>query len=483
MKHLFIKVIALLTAVSMLISACGAPAATETAVVPTDVPATAAPAPTDVPAPTAIPAPVEPVMITIMIGFGTGGDPGQVEQQDAIEKKFNDTHKDIQVQFLYINHDEAHAKFAAMLASDQAPDIVPAGIAGMNDFIDEWKDLGPYIKRDNYDTSDYMGSAIDLVSTPGRGTLAFPLGVYPTVVYYNADMFDAAGIDYPPHKFGDSTWTYDKVAEIAKQLTKDKSGNNADSPDFKWQDITQWGWAGWGGQYQMVVEQWGANPLGMSEDYKTAQYTDPLWVEASQWYYDSIWTWHIRPTEDQNSPYGWDTFSAGKSAMLENFSWQKWAWGDWQKAFKWDVAVVPAGPHGDVVSPVNANIWAIPNKAKHPDQAWEVIKWLSEPENMDAMCKIYGCIPVRKSVASNWVAARSAEYPGVDFQVFIDSMDYMDTNPNVESWMPDWGKVYDATNAFDVSLQTGETKNIKDGLSGLNTSVQAILDTYWANHK
>ncbi len=209
----------------------------------------------------------------------------------------------------------------------------------------------------------------------------------------------------------------------------------------------------------------------------------PKWVQASQWYYDSIWTWHIRPTEDQNSPYGWDTFTAGKSAMLENFSWQSWAWGDWQKAFKWDVAAVPAGPNGDVIAPANADVMAIPAKAKHPDQSWEVIKWMSQPDVMNRLCKVYGCVPVRKSLADSWVKDRSAEYPGVDFQVFIDSMEHLDANPNVESWIPSWSEVFDAINKFDGGMQTGKVKNVEESLNTLNGEVQAIFDTYWANHK
>lgn len=460
MKQKVFDLLCLLIAASMLLSACGSPA----------TPTTEAPAAS------------APVKLTIMVGFGTGGDPGQMEQEDAIAKEFNDSHKDIQIEFLYVNHEEATDKFGTLIASDQAPDIVmPVGIAGMNSYVDQWLDLAPYITRDDYDTSDYIGPAVDIVKTEGYGTLGMPIGVYPTVVYYNADLFDAAGVDYPPHQYGDATWTYDKVAEIARKLTLDTAGNNADSPDFQWEDTSQWGWAGWGGQFQMVVEHWGANPLGMSKDYKTAEFTDQRWVEASQWYYDSIWTWHIRPTEDQNSPYSWDTFSAGKSAMLENFSWQSWAWGDWQGSFKWDVAAVPMGPHGDVVSPTNADVMAIPAKAKHPDQSWEVIKWMSQPDVMNRLCKIYGCVPARKSLADGWVADRSAEYPGVDFQVFIDSIEHLDANPNVESWMPNWSDVFDAIGTFDSGMQTGEVSNIQDALNTLDTSVQAILDTYWAD--
>ena len=101
---------------------------------------------------------------------------------------------------------------------------------------------------------------------------------------------------------------------------------------------------------------------------------------------------------------------------------------------------------------------------------------------MNRLCKIYGCVPVRKSLADAWVKDRSAEYPGVDFQVFIDSIEHLDANPNVESWMPGWSEVFDAINQLDSGMQTGEVKNVDDALNALNASVQAILDTYWSTH-
>jgi multiple sugar transport system substrate-binding protein len=478
MKQNVFKVLCLLMIAGMALSACGSPA-TPTAAPATEAPATEAPAP----APTEPPAAVEPVKVTIFVGMGTGSDPGQADAQNALAKAFNDSHTDIQVEFLFVPNDQAKDKFATMIASDQAPDIVmPMGIAGMNTYINDWLDLSSYIAKDNYDTSDYLGPAVDIVATEGFGTLGMPIGVYPTVLYYNVDLYDAAGLEYPPHKYGDDTWTFDKLAENAKKMTLDKNGNNADSPDFKWEDTTQWGFAGWNGQYQAAMEHFGGDPRGMSGDYKTAQFTTDGWKAGSQWYYDSIWTWHIRPNEDQNAPYGWDTFSAGKASMLMGFSWQAWAYSTWQGAFKWDVAAVPAGPTGTVVSPTNADVMAIPAKSKNPDQAWEVIKWMSQAENMDALCKVYGCIPVRKSVADGWVAARSAEYPGVDFQVFIDSIEHLDANPNVESYTPSFADVFEAVRLLDAGMQLGEVKNVEDSLNQLNTTVQAILDTYWASH-
>ena len=45
---------------------------------------------------------------------------------------------------------------------------------------------------------------------------------------------------------------------------------------------------------------------------------------------------------------------------------------------------------------------AIPNKAKHADEAWEFIKWwTTQPENGVEFCKISGNMPANKAAAED----------------------------------------------------------------------------------
>ncbi len=98
---------------------------------------------------------------------------------------------------------------------------------------------------------------------------------------------------------------------------------------------------------------------------------------------------------------------------------------------------------------------------------------------MERLAKSYGCIPARKSLASGWLESMKADYPDVDFQVFIDSIQYMDSYPNNESWVPNYNKVWDATeNAMSLVI-TGENTNVKEVLDALNKEVQGYLDEYY----
>jgi ABC-type glycerol-3-phosphate transport system substrate-binding protein len=168
--------------------------------------------------------------------------------------------------------------------------------------------------------------------------------------------------------------------------------------------------------------------------------------------------------------------------MGECFSWIAYMYETFSAAANWDTAAVPAGPKGDIVSPVNADTFAIPAHSQHPDQAWEVAKWLMEPEMQARLCSIFGCIPSRQSLASDWITQMSDAYPNVNFQIFIDSIDYMDASPNNEAWVPNYSKVWDATENAYGRILSGESDNPQLVVDDLQTEVQGYLDEYWTEH-
>jgi multiple sugar transport system substrate-binding protein len=459
------------------------PAATEAPPEPTEAP----PEPTEAPPE---PAAEEAVMVTIFVGFGTGTSAEQMAVHEEIAEDFNSTHEDIQIEFLTVPWEERIAKFSTMLAGDMAPDIVmPIGVGGISEFYEEWMDISPYIERDNYDLSDYYGTTVELHTYPDKGLVGLPIGVYPTVVFYNEDLLDAAGLDYPPHEWeapyadGDP-WTYDKLVEIGKELTLDSDGNNANSPAFNWENTVQWGWNGWDWMTPKEFPQkFGGINTGVSEDNKTALMNSEGWVAMMEWIKDTIWTWHIRATGEQSGAFydvAGDPMGSGMVGMWECHSWMAWAYSSWTEAFNWDVAAVPAVEGFPVMAPVHADTFVIPKSSHHPDEAWEVAKWLFEPDMLMRLAKNYGCIPARQSLAQQWLDDMAAEFPNVDWVVFLGSIDYID-DPQHEKWTPEYSKIYDAVQAAHDLIATGENLNVQEVMDNLNAEAQGYLDEYWAS--
>lgn len=468
MKAKFWPLLKMLVIISLVLASGCAPAAVN---------------PTSASVPTQAPPQDGAVQITILVGFGTGTDPSQIELHNQIAEEFNSTHSDIQISFVTVSYEEHDSKFSTMLAGEMPPDLVlPIGVMGVATYYDEWLDISPYIKRDNYDTSDYYGPALELQTYPDK-MIGLPIGVYPSVTFYNEDLFDKAGLEYPPHQFGAAGWTYDKVVEIGQKLTIDNNGKDATAADFDPDNIVQWGWDGWDWlPWRMVPAKFGGNPLGMSADFKQVDMNNSAWQEGLQFISDTIWKWHVRPTGELSTASftDIDPLQSGQIAMWESFSWMAYNYETWTQAFNWNVAAIPAGPHGQIVAEANGDSFAIPKSSKHPDQAWEVAKWLMQPEIMARLSESYGCIPARKSLAEGWLQEMKAAYPKVDFQVFLDSISYLDAQPNHESWVPNYKKVWDAMENTMSLVTSGSNTNVTEVLNKLNSEVQGYLDEYWA---
>jgi multiple sugar transport system substrate-binding protein len=458
MKTRLWPVVSLLVILSMVLAACGAGAAQPTT-------------------------PAAPAKITIFVGFGAGSDPDSMTKLNALADEYNKSHTDTQIEFVFSTWEEHASKFSTMIAGDLAPDMAfPIGIQGLAEFPDEWIDVAPYLQKDNYDTSDFYGPAVQLTKFPDK-TVGLPIGVYPSVMFYNEDLFDKAGLSYPPKAFGDPNWTYANLAETAKKLTLDANGDTADSPDFDPAQVDQWGWGGFCGPFRTVPAKFGSSALGMDAAMKEAQMNTGGYLEGMQYIADTIWNTHVQPNQEQlDSSFGGadNPFEGGHTAMWECFSWMAYAFDTFQEAFNWNVAPVPAGPQGDVVSPTNADTFGISKHSKNPEQAWEVAKWLMAPEQLGRLCGIFGCLPARKSLADGWMSDMKAKYPQVDFQQFIDAIAYMDSSPNNETWVPNYSKVWDATENALSTVRSGADKDVQHVMDGLDTEVQGYLDEYWA---
>ena len=191
----------------------------------------------------------EKVKIQIMVGFGTGTDPSQIAVHEELQEEFNRTvgaEKGIELEFLTVPYSDAATKFTTLVAAGMSPDICgPVGVMGVAQFIDEWLDLTPYIEKDGIDLSQYDEQLVESnrYNVDGQNKLVgLPIGYYPSALFYNEDIYDRAGLEYPPTEWGTAEWTYDKLYEQARQMTIDQWGSTADDEDFDMDNVVQYGY-------------------------------------------------------------------------------------------------------------------------------------------------------------------------------------------------------------------------------------------------
>ena len=138
--------------------------------------------------------PVEPVPIRWFIGLVTGSTPEEFDPREVFVDSFSTQHSEIELTVDIVDHEAASDTLKTLIAAGNPPDIVgPVGVRGSNEFVDSFLNLVRYL--DSYDMSDFSEGAIVGWTVPGAGLLGLPIGVYPSALYINRDLFDEAGLD------------------------------------------------------------------------------------------------------------------------------------------------------------------------------------------------------------------------------------------------------------------------------------------------
>jgi len=488
MKKVYL-LFSVLMIVSMVLSACATKPET-----PAPQPNNAEIVPTSTPPPTEVKPAVEPTTagkrkVVYFIGFGTGTDPDQVDGQKVLIDKFNASHPDIEVELMIVPHEEVLTRFTAMVAGGDAPEILGAtgfatiGILGDTGVIE---DLAPFMEKTNFDNSIFYGPVIDIMkSFFPEGQKALPFGIYPSMVFYNKEAFDAAGLDYPPHEYGNTSWTFDKIREDGMKLTLDKNGNDATMAAFDPTQIAQWGFDdSWTDMRNYLVE-WGAPGVGMvtTADMKTPIINQKEWVTGLQWLSDGIWKDHFIPDAAGQATYanvgGGDPFSSGLVAMFLTHTWYM-PEGLTGIPFKYDIAPVPVSPTGLQIVRSDVDGFAMVKGSDQQEAAWEFMTWLVQPEQIVDVCLIYGCLPPVKAVEANFRGIMEEKWPGLDYDVIYQGLEHLDS-PHSDAYVVEQQKIgAEMDNALSL-VYSGENKDAKAILDTVNVTVQKILDEYWAS--
>lgn len=477
--------ISLLVIVSLLLVACGGASETPT---PAESGSTATEAPIETPteAPTKAPSTDsgEKVQIRWYVGLGAGSDEPTFDAQKQVVADFNASHDDIELVLEIVDNNSAYDTLATQIAASNAPDIVgPVGIRGRDSFKGAWLDLQPLVDKNKYDLSDFDPAMVDFYRDGGE-LLGLPFAIYPSFLYVNLDLFDEAGLPYPPQELGapyidengeEKEWNIDTLTELAIKLTVDGNGNDAASPDFDPEDIVQFGFGIQWADARGIGALFGPGSLVDADG--NAQIPDH-WREAWHWVYDGMWTSHFYP----NKSYGdsailgsTNWFQSGNLAMGDIHLWYAGCCISELDA-TWDTAVIPSYK-GTVTSKMHADTFIITKNTEHPDEAFEVLTYLLGPAS-ETLTNIYGGMPARLSQQDIYFEGFAAEkFPDrtINWQVVKDGMKNVD-NPNHENYMPSFQESNERYNQFWERATTEAGLDLDAEIDALQTDLQRIFD-------
>ncbi len=300
-------------------------------------------------------------------------------------------------------------KMVASMVAGTPPDVWNIGQGTFTEyaFKGEALVLDQLLARDKWvDFADFEPSS--MYSLDGkRQMLPYDTGV--SVLYYNADYWQRAGLPNPRQLWLDKKWDWDTFVDAARRLTVDEAGGRRYGLGL----VSHAPWAGgvflWqnGGDYA----DWGKNVQTIDR---------PEATQAIQFQIDLAQRHRVMPTPAAQAAEG-PTFLNGRIAMEMGYSFSR---ATYMRAtgVKWDVAPLPRGKAGAAVH-VARNGFGIASKSKQQEASW---LWLTHVTGKEVCAEAtqQGRVhPPRKSVANTDAFLRPTGVTA-DFRPFIESQPF-----------------------------------------------------------
>lgn len=315
----------------------------------------------------------------VTINFMTrGGHTYQQLLQELVDE-FEKQHPHIRVQ-ITPEAGDFNDKLAVLMATGLAPDVAFIDANNFRPFVEagQFMNLSEMIERDpDFYPTDYFPWALDSLRYKGDlYALPYDGGTY--ALYYNQDHFDLAGMGYP-----DDQWTVWDLQDAAKKLTvRGPEHIERFGVDLNGWSFWLWVWA-FGGEV-------------LAPDNSRTLLGEPPAVEALEWMADLM----LQDESMYNYSYSLPFEVSFPSQRVSMVTYGYWFVSDYRQVdFNWDVAPIPRGH-------VRAGLgwysgFAIPKGARHPEEAWEFVRWLTSEEANRKIASLGVAMPAMISVAAS----------------------------------------------------------------------------------
>ncbi|HHV56075.1 MAG TPA: sugar ABC transporter substrate-binding protein [Firmicutes bacterium] len=296
----------------------------------------------------------------VTLKFVTWSDVKNVPITEAQIKAFEASHPNIKIDWTNVPSGYA-SKVLTMLAAGEAPDVFWLSFTDIPQWVNRGSllNLKPYMDKDEQFQSwknDYVPILLQGYEYEG-GMYGLPNAFNPIVLYYNADMFDAAGIKRP-----DSPWSWDQFVQVAMRLT---------GPDrYGYADRGEW-----------IHWVWQAGGEVMSGDRRKALINQPGAVQGLKFAQDLMHRFRVQPPPGALKISALEMFAQGQIAMYGDGGWKFPAFIAGQLRFNWSVGVWPKKVREATRVLFDGGV--VFSGTKYPQEAWEFVKWYSGPPGQE----------------------------------------------------------------------------------------------------
>lgn len=378
--------------------------------------------------------------------------------QKQYAQKWAAQNPDVKLTIVEIPYSGMAQKTLTELATNTVQDV----IFSTNKWLPNAATQGAFLPLDSYvqvkgkgtALKDYFPAVIADCTVNGKlYALPFELNTGNTnIVFYNQDILEKAGAAIPT-----DSWTLNEfVATATKATDASKRVWGTDLFPGSYYDFDCWART-YGGEL-------------LSTDGKSFQLTsNTACVDAAQWIYNLRALSHAAPSRQQSQGIA---FPAGQIALscegIYAYIGLKQSIGT---KFKWGVALAPTSPSGQRGYEIFASVWAIYNKTKQPEHAFELIDYLNSASTQTATLVSQGQPPTRISV---WESKEAASISPIWGRVAKWLTDPKDQGPFPMPYNYRYSELEDKWTNIGPSLWYGQTA-FQSGLQQLQQACQSVL--------
>jgi len=387
------------------------------------------------------------------ITFMMWGAPEELTVWQAVVDDFQKANSNITVKVDVSDWDSYWTKLNTLIAGNTPPDVFAMDAPLYLDWQSRGAllNLQPYIDANPGFLDGFYPQTLTAYKV-ADGYYGLPRDFQTIVLFYNKDMFDAAGLDYPT-----ADWTYDDLLVAAKTLTKDNDGDGKIDQYGIWTDTWDmelfWSEAIWAYGGEIINDDHSKTLIGEGGARDGWAFIDSLYKEG------------VMPTPTTSGEFGFDLFQSGMAAMTTIGHWA--VPGYVQAGLNFDAAPMPRGPAGQATS-VNSAGFVISKDSKNAEAAFEFIKFALSEAGQKRLAELGFAIPVLKSVAES---DSYLKQPGqLNQQIFLDSLGFAQMKPVFKGYEEWAGVVGDGlTPVFDGEAELDAT------LDDVVTSADEVL--------
>ncbi len=426
-----------LTATALLVGACTGTASSPSASSASSDAASVAPAST---APSTA---AEKVTLTY---FTFSAAPDHLADLDAIVQAFQQKNPNISIEVQTAAYADYFTKLQTQVASGSAPDTFELNYENSVSYANSGAllDLSPLAAADpDFDPAIFYPKAYEVFQADGV-QFGLPEQFSDVLLYYNKDLFDAAGVAYP-----DASWTWADEQAAAEKLTDAASGQWGEFQPIQFFEF-----------YKVLAQNGGSF---FNADKTASTFNDARGVEAAEWLIGKLDK--TMPSDafgpDQDSAL----FKSGKLGMWHTGIWMFSALKD--TPFTWDVSVEP----GNVTKAHQffANAVVASAATEHPAEAWAWLRFLTSSREA-----------VETRLAASWelpaVADQSlfgsylSQTPPDNREAVFDALSDIVTPPVIEQQ----SQMQDIVTQALEKARLGQL-SVQDALNEAATQVDALL--------